>query len=476
MSIIVDSVIQNYHITRKIGEGGMGEVYLAEEVLLGRQVAIKSLNPNLTSDSQFSERFVNEARIQAKLIHPNIVALYNFFIEDGIYYMVMEYAGGITLKDLIAKNGPIPEKRTKQIFNQVINALSYAHSKKIIHRDIKPSNIMIDETDNVKVMDFGIARIMSDKHLTRTGAKLGTLYYMSPEQVRADKNIDHLTDIYSTGIVLYEMLTGKLPYKTDTDSDFYVMKEILEDATPDPRDFYPHISEDMVSLVGRMTQKDKNDRIEIHNINNTGDIRSDDNKDIPHPHAIIKNQKSIPPEKIAYVNSVPLQRLEHELQKASNIGDDELVDLLMNRLDSKQEEEDQDQDQDSADLLLAASEGVIEKVKSLLDSGERVDSVDPDGLTALMFAAEKGHADCVRLLIDRGANINLVSSNGWTALDMAITNHHDEVAAILRKYGAENGNGQNGKFGFVKSAFIVIIVFDIFTLFVIFSMIRCSSG
>jgi len=261
-------ILRDYRIIRLLGEGGMGEVYLAEHTLLGSQVAIKRLNPALTKDAQFSERFLNEARIQAKLIHPNIVALQNFFVEDGVYYMVMEFAEGRMLKDVIAETGPIPEQRSLHIFRQLIAALGYAHSKQIIHRDIKPSNIMLDAKDNVKLMDFGIARLLSDRHMTQTGAKLGTLYYMSPEQVLADKTIDHRTDIYSAGIVLYEMLTGKLPYTADTDSDFIIMKEITEKRTPDPRDVYPHISENMVQLVREMTAKDREMRADTKSVIN----------------------------------------------------------------------------------------------------------------------------------------------------------------------------------------------------------------
>ncbi|MDP3113274.1 MAG: serine/threonine-protein kinase, partial [Candidatus Cloacimonadaceae bacterium] len=128
MELTKGVILRDYHIISLLGEGGMGEVYLAEEVMLGRQVAIKRLSPNLTKDAQFSERFINEARIQARLIHPNIVALYNFFVEDGVYYMVMEYAEGNMLKELIAMTGPIPEPRALHIFKQIVNALAYAHS------------------------------------------------------------------------------------------------------------------------------------------------------------------------------------------------------------------------------------------------------------------------------------------------------------------------------------------------------------
>ncbi|MDP3114970.1 MAG: serine/threonine-protein kinase, partial [Candidatus Cloacimonadaceae bacterium] len=128
MELKKGTVLQNYTIIEPIGEGGMGEVYLAEETILGRQVAIKRLNPSLTNDAHFSERFVNEARIQARMTHPNIVALYNFFVDDGVYYMVMEYAEGNMLKELIAMTGPIPEPRALHIFKQIVNALAYAHS------------------------------------------------------------------------------------------------------------------------------------------------------------------------------------------------------------------------------------------------------------------------------------------------------------------------------------------------------------
>lgn len=260
MELRPGTILHNYTILEQIGAGGMGKVYLAEETLLDRKAAIKVLNPLITQDEQFRQRFLNEAKIQASLMHPHIVGLYSFFDQSGIYYMAMEYAEGITLKELIRRTGPIPEQRTLHIFRQLISALGYAHSKQIIHRDIKPSNIVIDANDNIKVMDFGIARLMSDKHLTQTGAKLGTLFYMSPEQVMADKNIDYKTDIYSAGIVLYEMLTGRLPFNADTDSDYIVMKEIAESATPDPRAVYPHISAATVSMLNALTDKDKNYR------------------------------------------------------------------------------------------------------------------------------------------------------------------------------------------------------------------------
>jgi serine/threonine protein kinase len=249
--------IRDYTILSKLGEGGMGDVYLAEDTMLDRRVAIKVLNPILTQDTQFVERFRQEAKVQSSLIHPRIVSLYHFFNEGGTYCMVMEYAEGETLKSLIERMGPIPEGRALKIFGQMLDAVGYAHSKGIVHRDIKPSNIMLDGGDNVKVMDFGIAKIMGDRGMTKTGTKMGTLYYMSPEQVRAAKDIDHRTDIYSLGVTLFEMLTGRLPFNTGTDSEFEIMREIVESNIPDPRFIQPTISESTARRVLLLTRKDR---------------------------------------------------------------------------------------------------------------------------------------------------------------------------------------------------------------------------
>lgn len=254
--------IRDYKIISKLGEGGMGTVYLADDVMLERKVAVKILDPVLTKDTQFTERFRHEAKVQASLIHPNIVALYNYFQEDGNYCMVMEYVEGITLKQLVTKTGPMQEQRITWIMSQILDGVGYAHQKGIIHRDIKPSNILLDDSDNVKILDFGIAKILQDKGLTKTGTKMGTIYYMSPEQIKAEKDIDQRTDIYSIGVTLYEMLSGRIPFNVETDSDFEVMNEIVSGEVKDPRDFYPHISEWLVKLLFDSVEKDRTKRIQ----------------------------------------------------------------------------------------------------------------------------------------------------------------------------------------------------------------------
>ena len=247
----------HYNVIKQLGEGGMGKVYLAEDTMLEKKVALKVLSLELSRESQFIERFKREAKIQSKLSHPNITTLHNLLFSNNTYFIVMEYAEGITLQDLIQKTGPIIENRALKIFEQIYNALTYAHSKDIIHRDIKPANIMISENDEIKIMDFGIAKLLGERNLTKTNTKMGSLFYMSPEQINTPKDVDYRTDLFSLGIVLFEMLTGKLPYDIDTDSDFQIMNEIVSAQIPDPKIYYPYISENTVKLIYSLTNKDK---------------------------------------------------------------------------------------------------------------------------------------------------------------------------------------------------------------------------
>jgi serine/threonine protein kinase len=270
MHLEAGSFLRDYEIEKLLGQGGMGTVYLARDSFLDRYVAIKELSPLLTADAGLVERFRNEARMQAKLNHAGIVSLHSFFEQNGRYYMVMEYAPGRSLKDIIRQTGPIPEKRAINILQQAISAMEYAHGVGIVHRDIKPSNIVLDNNDRVKVLDFGIARIMGERGLTQTGQQLGTVAYMSPEQVKAEKDIDGKTDVYSLGVTFFEMLSGHMPYDMNTESDYMVMTKIVNNPLPDPRNYYPHISDKTMQLLARMTEKDRHRRAGI------AELKSDD--------------------------------------------------------------------------------------------------------------------------------------------------------------------------------------------------------
>ena len=210
---MVGKILGNrYQIIKKIGGGGMAEVYKARCTLLNRYVAIKVLRDEFRNDREFIARFNTEAQAAASLTHPNIVSVFDVGCENGIHYIVMEFVEGVTLKEYIRRNGALPWRQALNFAVQICQAIEYAHKKGIIHRDIKPQNIMVCENNVLKVMDFGIARNLNKNGQTQDGKNaIGTVHYISPEQARGGY-VDAKTDIYSIGVVLYEMMTGKLPF------------------------------------------------------------------------------------------------------------------------------------------------------------------------------------------------------------------------------------------------------------------------
>ncbi len=207
---MIGQTFLHYRILEKLGEGGMGVVYLAEDTKLKRQVAIKFLPHHVSANEEERKRFEIEAQAAAALNHPNIATIYAIEESDGDAFIVMEFIDGIELKDKI-KSGPVPIKEAINIAIQITEGLGAAHKKGIIHRDIKSQNIMITDDGKVKIMDFGLAKISGGSQVTKIGTTVGTIAYMSPEQARG-KEVDHRTDIWSFGVVLYEMLTGQLPF------------------------------------------------------------------------------------------------------------------------------------------------------------------------------------------------------------------------------------------------------------------------
>jgi serine/threonine-protein kinase len=212
-------MIGQYEITELLGEGGIGQVYAARDTVLGREVAIKSLRPAMLADESFVERFRAEAINLARLNHQNITTLYSLIQEEGIPYMVMELVRGQTLDVILqGKDGYFAVNEALAIIGQAADGLAYAHAHGVIHRDIKPSNLMMTEAGLVKIMDFGIARLQGSQHLTRDGSIVGTLAYMAPEQLRSEET-DERSDLYSLAIVLYEMLSGSVPFAAASDYD-----------------------------------------------------------------------------------------------------------------------------------------------------------------------------------------------------------------------------------------------------------------
>jgi len=210
-----------YEIIREIGRGGMGIVYECRELSLDRIVALKVLPRELTYDKQFVERFKSEMQIMAKLEHPNIVPFYTADEVNGFFYFTMKYIKGRSLSDLIKEHGMLGSNEARNISIQISEALAYAHDLNILHRDLKSDNILIDEYEHVYVADFGIARVLDGTRMTLTGAVIGTPEYMSPEQCHGDTQIDNRSDIYSLGIIMYEMLTGSVPFKGEPTAVMY---------------------------------------------------------------------------------------------------------------------------------------------------------------------------------------------------------------------------------------------------------------
>jgi serine/threonine-protein kinase len=239
-------------IVRKIGAGGMADVYLAEDQELGRRVAIKILNNRHANDVQFIERFRREAKNAAALNHPNIVSIYDRGEAEDTYYIAMEYLDGRSLKELIVGRGPAPVNVGVEYARQILSALRFAHRHGIVHRDIKPHNVLVDREGRVKVTDFGIARAGTSQ-MTEAGSIVGTAQYLSPEQARGGE-VDQRSDLYSLGIVLYELLTGQTPFDGDTPVEI-AMKHLSATPRP-PSQIRRDVPRDLDMVVMRALAKD----------------------------------------------------------------------------------------------------------------------------------------------------------------------------------------------------------------------------
>jgi eukaryotic-like serine/threonine-protein kinase len=249
----------NYEVVAEIGEGGMGRVYKARDTLLDRPVALKVLSLALSKDEAFVQRFTREARVAARLNHPNIVQIYSFGREVETWFLAMELIDGNSIGGFMRQGAVFDEKDAVTIARHAARALRVAHQAGIVHRDVKPENLMMSMRGEVKLVDLGLAKsVEDDSSLTHTGLTMGTPHYIAPEQVRAQKDIDGRADIYSLGATLYHMASGRTPFMADSPS--LVILKHLTDEPLDPRVYRPDLSENVCRVIAKMMAKDREAR------------------------------------------------------------------------------------------------------------------------------------------------------------------------------------------------------------------------
>ncbi|MDQ0299085.1 serine/threonine-protein kinase [Salibacterium salarium] len=255
--LIGKRINERYDIHEVIGGGGMAHVYRGEDVILERPVAVKVLQPQYNTDEEFIRRFHREAQAATSLAHPNIVNIYDVGEEENLYYIVMEHIDGYTLKEKIHQKGPLPLEQAVDMMEQILGAISHAHANDIVHRDMKPHNILLNSDGNAKVTDFGIARAATAATITHTNSVMGSVHYMSPEQAKGGV-ITTKSDIYSLGVVLYEMITGTLPYTGD--SAVSIALKHLQEPIPNPSKQRPGLPQSLENVIVKATAKNPEDR------------------------------------------------------------------------------------------------------------------------------------------------------------------------------------------------------------------------
>lgn len=283
MNLIGTMLAGRYEILEEIGKGGMAYVYKARCHFLNRLVAIKVLKEELRDDKEFVHRFNTEAQAAARISNPHVVSIYDVGFENGLYYIVMEYVDGITLKEYIAEKGVLPWRQAAEFAAQICEGLSAAHKKSVIHRDIKPQNIIMTEGGVLKVTDFGIARATTQATQSTSSSTIGTVHYLSPEQARGGYTNER-TDIYSLGVVLYEMLTGRLPFNDNT-AVAIAIKHIQEKPVL-PRILNNEIPESMEYIVMKALNKEQNLRYASADA-----FLADLNKAIKNPNVVLGDAK-----------------------------------------------------------------------------------------------------------------------------------------------------------------------------------------
>ncbi|MBO3064468.1 Stk1 family PASTA domain-containing Ser/Thr kinase [Staphylococcus shinii] len=292
---------ERYKVTKQLGGGGMSRVYLAEDSILKRSVAIKAIRIPSGEKDEAIKRFEREVHNLTQLSHNNIVNVFDVTEDDENFYLVMEYIEGLTLSEFIQKNHPLDVDIILNFINQIINGIKHAHDTKIVHRDIKPQNILVDKNQTLKILDFGIAKALSETTMTETNHVLGTVQYLSPEQARGDIT-DNGTDIYSMGVVLYEMLIGKPPFSGETAVSIAIKH--IQDPMPNVTDERSDIRQALSNVVLKATEKDKMERYQsVREMQNDLEtVMSDERVSEDRYQSSITNTKTVPINKSEIAN------------------------------------------------------------------------------------------------------------------------------------------------------------------------------
>ncbi|AST92100.1 MULTISPECIES: Stk1 family PASTA domain-containing Ser/Thr kinase [Sutcliffiella] len=318
-----------YKIEQVIGGGGMANVYLAHDMILNRDVAVKVLRLDYANDNDFIRRFRREAQSATSLDHPNIVSIYDIGEENDIYYIVMEYVKGQTLKQYIQQNAPVAFNKVVEIMDQLTSAIAHAHDNGIIHRDIKPQNILIDTEGNIKVTDFGIAMALSSTTITQTNSLLGSVHYLSPEQARGGIATKK-SDVYAIGIVMFEMLTGSLPFSGE--SAVSIALKHLQSDTPSPKRWNPTIPQSLENIVLKSMAKDPLYRYE------SVDEMNDDISTALEPHRRNEQPFSIPDEDEEATKAIPI--IKGAALSSANLKNEDTIPPTSEQKEKKEKKKD----------------------------------------------------------------------------------------------------------------------------------------
>jgi ankyrin repeat protein/predicted Ser/Thr protein kinase len=437
-------------ILEVLGQGGMGVVYKARQKSLDRMVALKILAVPSDAGPAFAERFAREARALASLSHPSIVTVYDFGEAGGRFFLSMEYVDGANLHQLI-HDGEIAPHQALQLVSQICDALQFAHDSGVVHRDIKPENILVDQQGRVKIADFGLARIMGkstdELRLTGAGQVMGTAHYMAPEQIEKPLEVDHRADIYSLGVVFYELLTGELPLgrfqppSKKITVDVRVDEVVLKTLEKEPQLRYQTASEiktDVEGISSSPPPPKKEDDTKVY--------AAAFNVGWPAVAIIVTVVLAALAVPVAWMflqdrgrgGSGASTGSIATSESAATVGSGASGVSVSRSFD--------------APLIQAAARGHLDGVEILLDNGINVNDSGPAGTTALIEAVDGEHMEVIDLLLDRGANVNTANSRGVTPILIASSQGNAQIASALLDRGANpNVTGPDGTTALIQA-------------------------